>query len=162
MYLAPDKRTTQHFMKKVSPILAGIIMLYSANCTAQTIQKESIPGHYVFNSLLFDSPIDLNKDGKSSRKFEEEASTSSLNIQYDFNADGTGKYIVGQKEKAIKWKIKTKEMKTYLIIADDDGFDPTPYEIIRQSNKMLILRGEFRDGSDSTSPGNLELKKKKQ
>ena len=149
-------------MKKLPPILTCIIMLCSAICTAQSIQKESIPGHYEFSSLLFDDPVDLNNDGKSSRKFEEEASAAALAIQYDLNADGTGKYIVGQKEKAIRWKLKTKQAKTYLIIADDDGFDPTPYEIVKQSKKGLTLRGEFRDGSDSTSPGNLELKKKKQ
>ena len=149
-------------MKKTSLVSACIIMLCSAVCTAQTIDKENIPGHYVFSSLLFDHPVDLNKDGKASRDFESEADASLLAIQYDLNADGTGKYTVGQKEKAIKWKIKTKQLKTYLIIADDDGFDPTPYEIVEQSKKKITLRGEFRDGSDSTAPGNLELKKKKQ
>lgn len=148
-------------MKKIPPILTGILMLY-ATTNAQTIQKENIPGHYVFSSLLFDHPIDMNHDGRSSRKFEEEAPAASLAIVYDLNADGTGKYIVGQKEKVIQWKIKTKQGKTYLLIADDDGFDPTPYEILKQSNKSLTIRGEFRDGTDSTSPANLELKKKKQ
>jgi hypothetical protein len=149
-------------MKKTSLLLVVFALLCSALCTAQTIDKETIPGHYVFSSLLFDHPIDLNKDGKTSRKFESEADAASIEIQYDFNADGTGKYTVGQKEKAIKWKIKTKQAKTYLIIADDDGFDPTPYEIVEQSKKEITIRGEFRDGSDSTSPGNLTLKKKKQ
>lgn len=149
-------------MKKVPPILAGMLMLCASISTAQTIQQASIPGHYVFSSLLFDHPVDMNHDGKSSRKYEEEAGASLLAIQYDLHADGTGKYIVGQQEKAIQWKIKTKQMKTYLVIADDDGFDPTAYEIVRQSGKGLTLRGEFRDGTDSTSPGNLELKKKKQ
>lgn len=152
-------------------------------CTAQTIDKESIPGHYTFSSLLYDDPMDFDKNGIASREYEAEADACARDIQYDFNADGTGKYLVGQREKncklkqekAIKWRIKVAKVKqrvkgtgkveevtkTFLIISDDDGFDPTPYEIVEQSKKRIILHGEFRDDSDSTSGATLELKKKK-
>jgi hypothetical protein len=170
-------------MKKTSLLFITIGILCSAICTAQSIDKESIPGHYIFSTLLFDDPVDFDKNGIASREFEAEADACTLDIQYDLNADGTGKYFVGQRkkdckikqEKAIKWRVKIAKVKqkgketgkieevtkTFLVISDDDGFDPTPYEIVEQSKKRIILRGEFRDGSDSTSPGVLELKKKK-
>jgi hypothetical protein len=163
-------------MKYLFPLVVTCVLFFTHPCTAQSVDKDAIPGQYVFKSLTFDQPVDINKDGKSSRQFEAEADACAIDMRYELNADGTGKCTVGmqqqncknKQERAIKWKIKTGKLKgsgadgapkTYLVISDADGFDPTPFEIVEQTKKKLIIRGEFRDDSDSTSPGNLELKK---
>jgi len=168
-------------MKITILAFTAIAILGSVICNAQAIDKENIPGHYVYSSLIFDSPVDVNNDGIASREFEYEADACALDIHYDLYPDGTGKYTVGMQQKnckikqeiAIKWKIKDGKIrqrvkatgkveeviKTFLIITDSDGFDPTPYEIVEQSKNKLTLRGEFPDGSDSTTSGNLKLKK---
>ncbi|TWW00332.1 hypothetical protein [Chitinophaga pinensis] len=142
---------------------------------AQSVDKEAVPGIYVFKSLTFDDPVDINRDGKSSRQFEAETDACATDMVYELNADGTGKYTVGQQEKdcknkqerAIRWKIRNGKAggpgagKIYLVISDADGFDPTPFEILKQAKNGLSIRGEFRDGSDSTASAVLELKKKK-
>jgi hypothetical protein len=49
-------------------ILCGLFSTYRS--TGQSIDKDAIPGQYIFRSLTFDDPIDLNKNGKTSRRFE--------------------------------------------------------------------------------------------
>lgn len=171
----PDKeRTIPYIMKYLFPltVLCGLLSL---PCIAQSVDNESIAGHYIFKSLTFDDPVDINKDGKSSRQFEDEVNACAIDMVYELNVDGTGTYTVGQQEKdcknkqerAIKWKIRNGKAggpgagKTYLVISDADGFDPTPFEIVKQAKNTLVIRGEFRDGSDSTASAVLELKKKK-
>ena len=166
-------------MKYLVSLIVIFGLFFTHQCTAQSIDKDAIPGQYVFKSLTYDHPVDLNKDGKSSRQFEAEMDACAIDMRYELNADGSGKYTVGQQEKncknkqerAIKWKIKTGKLKgsgadsapkTYLVISDADGFDPTPFEIVKQTKKGLIIRGEFRDDTDSTDSATLELIKQKQ
>jgi len=165
-------------MKYLSLLIVFCGLFSTYQCIAQSIDKEAIPGQYIFKALTFDDPVDFNKDGKSSRKFEAEVDACVRDIRYELNADGTGRCTTGMQEKdcknkqerLIKWKIKTGKLKgsgagsvpkTYLVISDADGFDPTPFEILEQTKKKLTIRGEFRDGTDSTSPANLELIKQK-
>jgi len=147
-------------------------LLIANFCQAQSVDKDALVGQFVYKTLLFDRPIDMNADGKSSRKFEDEADACAVDIRYEFNADGTGKCLMGmskkkcerKQERLIKWKVRQGKgtTKMYLVISDADGFDPTPFEIVAQTETGITIRGEFNDGSDSTSEGSLELIKQKQ
>lgn len=146
-------------------------------CAAQSkpavINKADIAGYYFFVSITYEHPVDLNHDGRSSTDYAAETNACAVDVQYELYENGTGKYYTGQHEKdctnktitAIKWKQKDvmvkQVLKHYLVIGDADGFDATPYEIVAQRKNRLVLRGEFRDGTDSTSGALLELKKKK-
>lgn len=137
--------------------------------------KDELPGYYVFVSMEFSEPFDLNRDGKVGWSFVQEMDKCARDQQFEFNEDGTGKMYWGQLEKdcerkgeeSFQWKIKERQVNTkagqvtkyYLVMGDE--FDGSSFEITGLVPGILTIKGEFPDGLDSTYEGEMQMRKKK-
>jgi len=151
--------------------------LGQSSSTAEQIATyvDELPGYYVFVSMEFTTPFDLNRDGKVGWSFVQEMDKCARDQQFEFNEAGTGTMYWGQLEKdclrkgeeAFKWRIRERKVKTetgpvtkyYLIMGDE--FDGSSFEITGLVPGILTIKGEFPDGLDSTYEGEMQLRKRK-
>lgn len=168
-------------MKKI--ILSLFCLPLFLLATAQ-INTNQLAGVWTLKSVKFKGAIDLNKDGVKSEDAYDEYSDCEKDQQLELSADKSAKTYFGSSKKDCKaqvqsytWQTKEQNIKdvqyengkrvvtekkaTLLRLKDPEDIDSPVFIVISVSKKELVLKGEIRDGSDSTSPAVIVYKRQK-
>ena len=181
-----DYRLIHHLndsMKNSLLLLLGLsLMLFSS---AQVkVDAGQLTGTWELKSVKFKGPVDLNSDGVKSADAYDEYNACQKDQQLELAADKSAKTYYGAHQnsctpqtQAYTWQTKQQKIKdvrydngkrivtekeaTLLRLKDPEDMDSPVFIVMRVSRKELVLKGELRDGSDSTSEAIIVYKRKK-
>lgn len=169
-------------MKKA--FLSACCFLFFILTKAQQINTDQLAGTWTLKSVKFKGPIDLNKDGVKSEDAYDEYTDCQKDQQLELGSDKSAKTYFGASAKtctpqtqSYTWqtreqnikdvqyengkRIVTEKKATLLRLKDPEDMDSPVFIVISVSKKELVLKGEIRDGTDSTSPAVIIYKRTK-
>lgn len=143
-----------------------------------------LTGQWVIESVKFKTPVDLNKDGTKSADAINEYTDCQKDYLMELSEDMTARVATGTRVKDCKkeetpytWKVVYKQIRDeryengrrivndhmvpVLVLKKVSGGGGRMVRIIDVSKKLLTVRMELNDGSDSTSEAEVIYKKSK-